>query len=107
MIKLSIFYPNTEGKNFDKDYYINKHMPLSIKLQGEAIKNVQVDFGISGLPGTKATYIAICHFIYDSYDAFDAAFMPHAEILMKDIANYTDIETIVQFSEVKLNLNEL
>ena len=28
--------------------------------------------------------------------------MPHAETLMKDIANYTDIETVIQFSEVKM-----
>ncbi len=102
MIKLSIFYPNLEGKKFDKDYYINTHMPMSIKLQGDAIKNVQVDFGISGLPGTKPTYIAMCHFLYDSIEAFESAFMPHAEILTADISNYTDIETIIQFSEVKI-----
>ncbi|HEV8287208.1 MAG TPA: EthD family reductase [Chitinophagaceae bacterium] len=102
MIKLSIFYPNIEGKKFDKDYYINTHMPLSMKLQGSAIRSVNVDFGISGLPGTKAPYIAICHFIYDSFQAFEAAFTPHADVLMKDIKNYTDIETIIQFSEVKI-----
>lgn len=103
MIKLTIFYPNTEGKKFDKDYYINKHMPMSIKLQGAAIKTVQVDFGISGMPGTAPSYVAMCHFIYDSYEAFEAAFMPHAEILMTDILNYTDIESVIQFSEVKIN----
>jgi len=104
MVKLSIFYPNTEGKKFDKEYYLNKHMPLSIKLQGEAVKKVEVDFGFSGLPGSKPTYVVVCHFLYDSFDAFQQAFMPHADTLMKDILNYTDIETIIQFSEVKLSL---
>lgn len=103
MIKLSIFYPNIEGKKFDKDYYINTHIPLSVKLQDAAIKSVHVDFGISGLPGTKPTYIAMCHFLYDSIEAFEAAFMPNAETLMGDMANYTDIETIIQFSEVKID----
>ena len=103
MIKLSIFYPNTEGKKFDKDYYLNTHMPLTIELQSSAIKSVQVDFGISGLPGTKPTYIAICHFIYDSFEAFEAAFMPHSKVLTEDIAKYTDIEPIIQFSEVKMD----
>jgi len=102
MIKLSIFYPNTERKKFDKDYYINKHMPLSLQLQGSAVRSVNVDFGVSGLPGTKAPYVAICHFVYDSFQAFEAAFTPHADVLMKDIGNYTDIETIIQFSEVKI-----
>jgi uncharacterized protein (TIGR02118 family) len=104
MVKLSIFYPNTEGKKFDKEYYLDVHMPLSIKLQGEAIKHVEVDFGFSGgLPGSKPPYVAVCHFLYDSFEAFQEAFMPHADTLMKDILNYTDIETIIQFSEVKLS----
>jgi len=102
MIKLSIFYPDGEGKKFDKDYYLDVHMPLSIKLQGDAIKHVEVDFGFSGgMPGSKAPYVAVCHFLYDSFEAFQQAFMPHAETLMQDIANYTNIQTVIQFSEVK------
>lgn len=102
MIKLTVFYPTGEGKKFDKEYYMNTHMPMSIKLQGDAIKKVEVDFGFSGVtPGSDPLYIAICNFWYDSFEAFEAAFMPHAQTLMKDIANYTDIETIIQFSEVK------
>lgn len=105
MIKLSIFYPNIEGKKFDKNYYLDVHMPLSIKLQGKAIKHVEVDFGVSGVqPGSQPSYVAVCHFLYDSFEAFQQAFMPHAETLMRDIANYTDIETVIQFSEVKLSL---
>lgn len=105
MIKLSIFYPNTEGKKFDKDYYLDVHIPLSIKVQGDAIKRMEVDFGFSGVqPGSQPPYVAVCHFLYDSFEAFQQAFMPHAETLMKDIANYTDIETVIQFSEVKLSL---
>ncbi len=46
--------------------------------------------------------MVVCHFVYDSFQAFEAAFTPHADVLMKDIENYTDIETIIQFSEVKI-----
>ncbi len=105
MVKLTVFYPNEEGKKFDKDYYLHVHMPLSIKLQGDAIKHVEVDFGFSGgMPYSKAPYVAICNFLYESFEAFQEAFMPHAETLMKDIPNYTDIGTVIQFSEVKLSL---
>lgn len=105
MVKLSVFYPNEEGKKFDKDYYLKVHMPLSIKLQGSAIKQCEVDVGFSGgLPGSKPAYVAMCHFLYESFEAFQEAFMPHAETLMKDILNYTDIETQVQFSEVHMFL---
>jgi NAD(P)H dehydrogenase (quinone) len=30
MVRLTILYPNSEGKKFDKDYYINSYMPLPI-----------------------------------------------------------------------------
>ncbi len=28
MIKVSVFYPNEEGKKFDWEYYLNKHIPM-------------------------------------------------------------------------------
>ncbi len=104
MTKLTILYPNIERKKFDKDYYLNTHIPLTLKIQGVAVKHVSVEFGFSGgMPGSQPPYVAICNFLYDSFEAFASAFMPHAETLMKDIANYTDIETIIQFSEVKID----
>lgn len=104
MVRLTIFYPNADGKRFDKEYYLNTHMPLSLSLQGEAVKHVSVEFGLSGAsPGSHPPCIAICHFLYDSLEAFQHAFMPHADTLRMDITNYTDIETIIQFSEVYMD----
>jgi hypothetical protein len=31
MIKITIFYPNTKGSQFDMYYYLTKHMPVSIE----------------------------------------------------------------------------
>ena len=104
MVRLTILYPNIEGKKFDKDYYLNTHMPLTLKLQGDAVKRVSVEFGFSGgAPGSQPPYVAICTFLYDSFEAFKNAFMPNAEVLIKDILSYTDIETIIQFSEVEMD----
>ena len=103
MIRLSILYPNSEGGRFDLDYYLNTHMPMSIEKQGSLLKGVSVEYGISGVqPGTRPTYIVLCHFTYDSVEAFFEAFMPHAELLQGDIQNYTNVEPVMQFSEVKL-----
>ncbi len=103
MVRITILYPRTEGKKFDIDYYLNVHMPLSIEKQGTAMRAVTVEIGISGVPeGTPPPFVALCHFLYESLDAFLAAFTPHAELLMGDIKNYTDIESIVQVSEVKI-----
>ena len=104
MVRLTILYPNIEGKKFDKDYYLNTHMPLTLKLQGDAVKHVSVEFGFSGgAPGSQPPYLAICTFLYDSFEAFKNEFMPNAEVLIKDILSYTDIETIIQFSEVEMD----
>jgi uncharacterized protein (TIGR02118 family) len=104
MIRLTILYPNIDGSRFDKDYYLDVHMPLTMKLQGEAVRHVTVEFGFSGgAPGSAAPYVAICTFTYDSFDTFQTAFMPHAGTLMKDISNFTDIETVIQFSEIKMD----
>jgi len=104
MIKLNIFYPNKEGSRFDLDYYLHTHMPMAIERLGPGLRGVSVEHGVSGVqPGTTSTYIVICNFTFDSPEAFLAAFMPHAQVLQGDIVNYTDVEPIMQFSEIKLS----
>jgi uncharacterized protein (TIGR02118 family) len=42
----------------------------------------------------------MCHIFCDSVAAFDAGFGPHAEEILADIANYTDLAPVIQISEV-------
>ena len=42
------------------------------------------------------------HLYCDSIAAFQTAFAPHAQTIMADIPNYTDIEPTIQISEVKI-----
>lgn len=103
MIKVNILYPNHEGTRFDLDYYCNVHMPMSIRLLGEALKGVTVESGLSGTtPGSKPTYIALCHLRFESVDSFLAAFLPHAGELQGDIPKFTNVEPIIQFSEEQI-----
>lgn len=104
MIKISILYPNS-GR-FNMDYYLNKHMPRSIALlsQGKGYRGVSVERGLGGAaPGSVPAFVAMCHFLFDSVDDFMAAFMPHAAELQGDMPNYTDIETVIQMSEVAIH----
>ncbi len=104
MFKLTIMYPVTPGGKFDFDYYLNTHMPLSLERQGAAVQSVQVEKGYDpGMPGVALAYVAICHFTYESQDAFTGAFLPVAEELQGDIPNYTNIEPVIQFSTIELN----
>jgi uncharacterized protein (TIGR02118 family) len=103
MIKVSVFYPNSNGSKFDMAYYTSKHMPMVQAKCGKACKRIEVDQGLAGgAPGSAPTYAAIGHLYFDSVDAFQAAFTPHANTILADIPNYTNTQPTIQISEIKL-----
>jgi uncharacterized protein (TIGR02118 family) len=103
MIKVSVFYPYEEGKKFNMEYYCNKHIPMVQQKLGTALKSRAVEQGLGGgAPGSPPTYIAMGHLYFDSVEAFQTAFGPHAASIMGDVPNYTDIQPTIQISEVKI-----
>jgi uncharacterized protein (TIGR02118 family) len=102
MVQLNILYPKTADAYFEWDYYLKTHMPLSVKLHGAALKGLTIVKGIEGLEATPVAFVAITTMLFDSVDAFLQAFMPHAETLQGDMKNYTNIQPVIQFSEVVL-----
>ena len=105
MTKITILYPKKAGGRFDLDYYVNTHMPLSIKLLGAApgFKSVSVERGVSGpAPGTEPAFVAACHYVFETAEQFVAAFLPNAPRLQGDMPNYTDIAPIIQVNEIVL-----
>ena len=105
MVKISILYPNKKGSRFDMSYYINTHMPMSIERlsTNKGYKGVSVERGLGGeIPGSDPTYVAMCHYLFDSVEDFLAAFSPHAAVLQSDMPNYTDIKPIIQVSTVEI-----
>jgi uncharacterized protein (TIGR02118 family) len=103
MIKVSVFYPHREGARFDMDYYCKSHMPMVQQKLGAACKRVAVEEGIGGAaPGAPPAYAAMGHLYFDSAQAFETAFAPHAQAIMADIPNYTDIQPVIQVSEIKI-----
>jgi len=103
MIKVSVFYPNNEGSKFDIEYYCRSHIPMVREKLGAACKGVAVEQGTAGAtPGSRPGFIAMGHLYFDSMEAFQTAFGPHADAIMADIPNYTDIQPTIQISEVKI-----
>jgi uncharacterized protein (TIGR02118 family) len=103
MIKVSVLYPNTVGSKFDLDYYLNKHTPMLKQKLGGALKSVHIDEGVAGAtPGSRPTYRVLCHLGFESVDAFQNAFAPHAQAIMSDIPNYTDVQPVIQIGEVRM-----
>lgn len=101
MIKVSVMYPNIPGARFDHACYRDKHMPLVQERMGDSCKFYTVDKGLAGgAPGTPATFVGMCHIFCDSVDSFQGGFGPHAQEILADIANYTDLAPVMQISEV-------
>jgi uncharacterized protein (TIGR02118 family) len=105
MIRITFLYPNSRNARFDLEYYVEKHMPLSIDLLGvhPGFRGVSVDHGICASPDTVPPYVAVCNFLFDTLDDFMEAVTPHLAALRTDMGNYTDIEPIFQVSEVLIN----
>jgi uncharacterized protein (TIGR02118 family) len=101
MIKVTLLYPNGDGKTFDMDYYANKHMPMVANLLGDSLKMLAIDKGIAGrTPDDLIPNLAIGYLYFDKLSAYQNSFGPNAEKIISDIPNYTNIQPIVQISEV-------
>ena len=93
MIRMSVFYPSTEGATFDHDYYRNKHVPLCLKTWG--LDSAEIDKGVDG------PYVAAVHFKFSSPDALAAAMgAAGTGDVLADVANYTSIAPVLQTSEI-------
>jgi len=104
MIKVSVLYPHKEGAGFNMNYYLASHIPMVRSKLGAACKGAAVEQGVAGgAPGTQPAYAVMCHLSFDTVEAFQAAFAPHAATIMADIPNYTAIQPVIQISEVKLS----
>ena len=101
MIKVSVMYPHRSDARFDHAYYRDKHMPLLKSRLGDTCRYYTISRGLAGgAPDTPPTYVAMCDVFSDSVEAFQAAFAPHAREILGDIANYTDLQPVMQISEV-------
>jgi uncharacterized protein (TIGR02118 family) len=103
MIKVSVLYAAGDSTKFDMDYYCKSHMPMVQQKLGAACKSTAVEQGLAGgAPGAPPTYIAMGHLYFDSVAEFQAAFAPHVAEIMADVPNYTNVQPVIQISEVKM-----
>jgi uncharacterized protein (TIGR02118 family) len=102
MFKVAILYPNGEDKTFDMDYYEKKHMPMVAGLLGKNLKFYEIDKGISGrTPNDKAPFVAIGYFYITDVAEYNKAIAQNRDAIISDFKNYTNIQPVIQISEVK------
>jgi uncharacterized protein (TIGR02118 family) len=101
MVKVTILYPNSDGKTFDIDYYSQKHMPMLDSLFGDTLKHLAIDQGIAGrTPDESIPYLAIGYLYFDTLADYEQVFGPNAEKIISDIPKYTNIKPVIQISEI-------
>jgi uncharacterized protein (TIGR02118 family) len=90
-------YPNKEGARFDFDYYLTKHVPMVAKLFG---RKIDVQKGILAPMGSSVAFVCCARIWIDSVEHFQTVMGQHGGKILADIANYTNLEPIVQIDEV-------
>jgi len=107
MFKVEILYPNGEDKTFDMDYYEKKHMPMVASFLGENLKFYEIDKGIAGRTSTdKIPFVAIGYFYISDVAEYNKAIGQNIDAIINDFKNYTNIQPVIQISEIK-KLNTL
>ena len=102
MIKVRVLYANRNGATFDMDYYCNRHIVLVRQLLGDAVKGLEVDQGVASSQD-PVPFLAIGHLWFDSVEDFQAGLAAHGPAIMADISNYTNVEPVIQVSEIKVS----
>lgn len=102
MFKVAILYPNGDDKTFDMDYYEKKHMPMVAGFIGKNLRFYEIDKGISGrTPNDKPPYVAIGYFYITDVAEYNKSIAQNRDAVVNDFKNYTNIQPVVQISEVK------
>ena len=102
MFKVAILYPNGDDKTFDMDYYEKKHMPIVAGFLGKNLKFYEIDRGIAGrTPNDKVPFLVIGYFYINDVAEYNKAIAENRDAVINDFKNYTNIQPVVQISEIK------
>lgn len=101
MILASVLYPRRDGGHFDHDYYETEHRELALdRLSPHGLVRLEMDRGLAGLDGDPAPFVAAGHLYFHTREQLQAALEAHAEALMGDLPNFTDLEPVIQISRI-------
>ena len=82
-------------------YLLFGSFPFFLLLLVLIMKLFEIDKGIAGrTQGDPVPYAAIGYLYFDNLSAYRNSFRPHAEKIRNDIPNYTNIQPVIQISEV-------
>ena len=101
MIRITVSYPNAEGKRFDHAYYQSTHRQLLMgRLAAHGLQRVEMDKALADGAGGQPAVVANAHMIFADLAGFQAGMAAHGREIMGDVARYTDIVPSVLISEM-------
>ena len=100
MVILSITYPNAPGARFDWHHYEAIHLPMiGRQLGGLGLKSASVIKGVEGADGGDPPIIALALLTFGTLESARSALASdEASKVTADIANFTDVTPVLQFS---------
>jgi uncharacterized protein (TIGR02118 family) len=101
MATLTVFYPRSPGATFDAAYYRDKHLALAgARWAGAGLVGGEALIGQRSVDGGEPPFLAVGILHFESAEALQAAVTgEHAAEVIADIANFTNVEPILQISE--------
>ena len=100
MFCASVAYPIQQDGTFDFDYFASRHVPLFAHFLGENCVRFEVHKSLA-VPGAPAPgFLGVAYFWVTSSEDFGAVLAQHGQEIYSDIARFTDIEPVRQWSEV-------
>jgi len=99
MILVSVMYANEPGSTFDRDYYLQTHIPLvRERWNAMGLEDLRLVRGID-TPDGSPPYQVIALPTWRSMQDFQEAARVHGQEIFADIPNFTTVRPVVQISE--------
>ena len=97
MIRIAAVYRRQEGKYFDMDYYVHKHLPIVWqKFSPFGMSKIEVDQPAEAPGGGQSPFFAIGYLYFPSVAHFQKAYATVGHEVVGDIIKYTDVTPMIQ-----------
>lgn len=103
MISLTLLYLKTADSQFDADFYFDKHLPLvRERLTSLGLMGIDAEQGLAGgAPDSPPSYSVITRLNFNSVEEMQNALAVHGAELIGDIPNFTDVQPLMQISQLR------
>jgi uncharacterized protein (TIGR02118 family) len=101
LLLITAVYPERAGSRFDFDDYFGRHLRFARGLlETYGLLAIRVTRGVAAMDGGPPPFCVIAEMHFRDADGFKRAMAAHGGELLADAQRYTDIEPVLQISEL-------